>query len=57
MLKLLLNWIPADCDGQRAHLRMLGKVRLSLLGELPLAALGCSLEDILVVSEVSFSFI
>ena len=57
MLKLLLNWIPDDCDGQRARLRMIGDVRLSLLVELPLAALGCSREDIIGVLEVSSSFI
>ena len=57
MLNLLLNWIPDDCDGQRARSRMLGEVRLSLLAELPLAALGCSREDILGVSQVSSSFI
>ena len=57
MLKLLLNWIPADCDGQRERSRMLGEVRLSLLAELPLASLGCSREDILGVLEVSSSFI
>ena len=57
MLILLLNWIPADCDGRRRRLRMLGEVRLSLLAELPLAAFGCSREDILGVLEVSSSFI
>ena len=57
MLKLLLNWIPADCDGKRARSRMIGDVRLSLLAELPLAELGCSREDILGVLEVSSSFI
>ena len=56
MLKLLLISIHADCDGQRARSRMLGEVRLSLFAELPLAALGCSREDILGVSEVSSSF-
>ena len=57
MSNLLLNWIPDDCDGQRARSRMLGEVRLSLLAELPLAALGFSREDILGVSEVSSLFI
>ena len=57
MIKLLLNWIPDYCDGQRARLRMIGDVRLSLLVELPMAALGCSRKDILCVSEVSSSFI
>ena len=57
MLELLLNWIPADCDGHHARLRMLGEVRLLLLAELPLAALGCSREDIIGVLEVSSSFI
>ena len=57
MLNLLLNWIPADCDGYLASLRMLGEVRLLLLAELPLAVLVCSREDILGVLEVSSSFI
>ena len=57
MLELLLNWIPADCDGQRARSRMLDEVRLLMLAELPLAALECSCEDILGVLEVSSSFI
>ena len=57
MLKLLLDWIPAECDGQSARSWMLGEVNFSLLEELPLAALGCSREDILGVSEVSSSFI
>ena len=57
MLNLLLNWIPADFDGHRARSRILGEVRLSLLAELPLAALRCSREDILGVLEVSSSFI
>ena len=57
MLKLLLNCIPADCDVKRACSRMIGEVRLSLLVEVPLAALGCFLEYILGVSEVSSSFI
>ena len=48
MLKLLLNCIPADCDGHRARSRILGEVKLLLLAELPLAALRCSREDILV---------
>ena len=56
MLNLLLNWIPADCDGQRACLRMFGEVILSMFAELPLAALGCSRENILGVLEVSSSF-
>ena len=57
MLNLLLNWIPDDCDGQRARSRMLGEVRLLMFAELPLAAIGCSREDILGVLEVSSSFI
>ena len=57
MLNLLLHWIPVDCDGQRERSWMLGEVRLSLLAELPLAALGFSREDILGVSEVSSLFI
>ena len=57
MLELLLNWIPADCDGHRARLRMLGEVIFLLFAELALAALGCSREDILGVLEVSSSFI
>ena len=57
MLKLLLNCIPADCDGQRSRSQMLGEMRLSLLANLILAALVCSREYILGVLEVSSSFI